>query len=308
MCVTNTDRVGDQVRNIHRAGGVASTVCVVSSTGVHETLQSLRRMAPCFGTLTRGVNRLFRCVPRAGGQCFDISVPRGRPREARKVLLVATSGKLTNTCGRRTVHMYRRCVSERPRAAMFVVNRCNERCFLGGGVPFIRSFRCSTMRPGLASTEGVYTRLLRCCSGGGLSRVYVVCASCVNSGPNRYGGVALLPLVRAGFCINSTSVLRVRGRFLPDPSIMLSKVMPDCLVNFVCNYLIRDFYDRRRTQVATVGDTNSGTRSVLGVLQLRCGGVERATVAGRVVRVATNMETLGHHHGSTLKSVYRRSR
>lgn len=232
-------------------------------------------------------------LPRLRRDCFGGE--RGVPtrRHGVKSVIVATSGKLTNTCGRGVIGLRRRVLSGPNRRGLFIIKRLKHRCFTGGSMSVSAGFHCAIRGPAVRHTHSVSTIVLSRFGGRRLSRICMMCAQVRGTIRSRTRILGLLPLREKSFNRVGVplGVCHRRVRLGPSPVSIVGDVMPDCVGNVVCKYLIRTCTDRRGTHVVTVGSTASDTRSLVGSLSVLCGETERTTVARRVARIYTNTET-----------------
>lgn len=296
--VTGAGRVRSQVGDVGSALGVAGTVCVVSSSGLGGSGGVLTSARPCFFALRSRVDQVLERLPSVRSVCFGAG-RSGLPRsEGIKCVMVATSGKLTNSCGRGVLGVTRRRLGGRPGRSLFMLKRLKHRCFRRHKVRVRGRFRCAIRGPALGHTEGVTRRVLRLCLRGRLSRICVVCADVVGTVRRRARVSRLLPLGGTSFAIRvPVSVPERRLTLGPSPRTIVSHVMPGCIIKFICNTLMRSFSYRRGTEVVTVRSTSGDTESVLTRLSVLCGHTERTTVARRVARMVTNTGSRGGGEG-----------
>lgn len=296
ISVNDAGRVRAQVGDVRSAVGVAGTVCVVSSSGVRGTGEVLSSARPCCCGVRTTVSQVLHRVPSARRPFFDVH--RGVTRRSHGVnyVMIANSGNVTNTCGRGVRGVARRFVTRRRRYGLCILNVMNHRCFAGGRVSVTRGFPCAMRGPAVRETHLVSRRVIETFLSERLSRIHVFCARVRDTITVRPIGVRLLPLGGTRFLPGRTvltSVPRRRVILSPSTSMLLGAVVPGCLANLVCKYLMRTCTDRGGTEVVTVRSSASDTGGVLERLSVRCGHTHRTTVARRVARVIDNTGTRG---------------
>lgn len=299
IAVTGTGRVRSQVGDVGSALGVAGTVCVVSSSGLGGSGGVLASARPCFFALRSRVDHVLQRLPSLSDVCFESASRVPRRRGQVTCVMIATSGKLTKSCGRGVLGVTRRRLTGRPGHRLCILNRIKERCFRRHKVRVGGRFRCAVRGPALGHTQGVSRRLLRNCHRKSFSRVCVVCASVIGTVRRRTRVLRLLPLGGTSFrgIRVPLSIEHRRLTLHPSTSTIVGHVIPSCIMKFICNTLMRSFSYRRGTHVVTVRTTAGDTGSVLRRLSVVCGHTERTTVARRVARMVTKTGSRGHGGG-----------
>lgn len=245
--------------------------------------------APCFRVLR---TTLLSVVTRAPSLRRVFLGGEGGRRPGGKCLIVATSHKLTKTCGRGVAGVTRRGVGRS--SGLFIVKCVKHGCFKQEGTTRVsRSFFCAARSPAVCETEEVTRGVVRRCMSKRLSRICVVCAGVVASVASRPGVVHILPLGPSRCRFTKGKGESRVARFRPSMGTILSHLTPGCVGKLICNTVMRSFSDRLGTEVVTVRNTDGDTERVVESLKLVCGHTHRTTVARRVARIYTKTGSLG---------------
>lgn len=273
------------------AQGVASTVGVMTSTGLRGTRTTVRGVLPCRQELGRVLAGFLDTSDRIRSP-FVIG-----HRIGHITVIIFTSGAdLYNKFGTGVVErlaiVLSRCGSLNVRGILLCpMNQGMTRNI--GGLKFgtRNSFRRVTSGPSCRRTTTLTRSLVEHFLRHSVSGIRLLCGRFHSATMRILAHRACLPvsLARRGGRRSGNEVPSCVIR--PSMSIIVKRLLPGMLHVGVFAMLLSSGTSRRTTHAVTVRVTASGTGSLLRSLAIVCGGDHRRTVAGRLLSVMNNSVT-----------------
>lgn len=284
---------------------MADTVRVMSTSGLVHTRRGIQKCRLC----TTGVHRVMARVTDARLSLLRRrnristdsrilisfrSVLVRQPIHGANCLVVSSSGNLTKKCGDSVLGTAGSVLTiSRTSGSRFIILSINKTITSSLEGDKVRiTFRVESLgsRPDFARIDSVMIGTVRLCHSKIFSRLCIYCGRRIGTLVSRCQTRGVLPL--ASLSSRRTINCRISCLFRPGGRRVLRVLLPRCTRDLVCNTVVSTGSSRRTSHVATVGDTASGTAGVVGSVAVRCGQIERATVARRVARVINKTSTL----------------
>lgn len=285
--MANAREIQGRMKSIKDTMKITNAMYMVSSSKLQRARRDLKNTEPFFYLIQDSLAKILDCAPDAGNVFFDKREHKAKADKTVGYLVITADKGLAGAYNHNVIRLAEEIARNEEQDMLFVVGQTGRHYFENKDIPIDINFNYTAQNPTMNRARHIAGELVDLFQQGKIDEVYVIYTRMVNSMTVEATSKRLLPLNAEEIEKQDNDLVEKyeNANFMPNPSEVFNRIVPDYVAGFVYGALIESYCSEHNARMMAMQNATDSATTMIRDLDIQFNRARQSAITQEITEV-----------------------